>query len=304
MRKVGIIGLGHVGATVALDIVQGGFADELVLIDKNPEIARAEVFDLWDSLALQPYHVKIYAGDYHDLKDADVVLSTLGHIDAIKPGGDRFTELRLNAPEVKQVSDDLNASGFSGILIATTNPNDVIVEMYSHYLNLSQSRILGTGTYLDTARMKRQVAGHLNLDPRCVEGYALGEHGNSQFVAWSTVRVAGRLFSEIAKEKGLNLDAIEEDSRQGGFAVFNTKHYTNVAIAAATVGLMNLVLSDAKSSAICSHYDPQFNSYISTPALIGKNGVEGLIELPVTADEKVKLQASADEIQNKIKLFS
>ncbi|WP_096818679.1 lactate/malate family dehydrogenase [Lactococcus fujiensis] len=304
MRKVGIIGLGHVGATVALDIVQGGFADELVLIDKKSEVAKAEVYDLWDSLALQPYHVKIYAGTYADLKDADIVLSTLGHIDLIKPGGDRFTELRANAPEVKSVSEKLNECGFNGILIATTNPNDVIVDMYSKYLNLPKAHILGTGTYLDTARLKRQVADCLNLDPRTIEGYALGEHGNSQFAAWSTVRIGGQPFVEIAEKKGISLDDIEEATRQGGFAVFNTKGYTNVAIAAATVGLMNLVFSDAKNVAICSHYDADFGSYISTPAIIGKDGVEAVVKLPLSADEMVKLQASANEIQDKIKQFS
>lgn len=304
MRKVGIIGVGHVGATVVLDIVQGGFADELVLIDKNRAVAEAEVYDLWDSLALQPFHVKVNVGDYADLSDADVVLSTLGHIELIKPGGDRFTELRANVPEIQEVAQNLNACGFDGVLIATTNPNDVIINLYSELLHLPKNRIIGTGTYLDTARLKRQVAQALLLDPRSVEGYALGEHGNSQFAAWSTVRIGGRPFTEIAQEQAIDLATIEENARQGGFAVFNTKHYTNVAIAAATVGLMNLVFSDAKNIAICSHYDEQFGSYISTPALIGKEGVEAIVNLPLTQVEKEKLRHSADEIQEKIRLFS
>ncbi|MFC4652003.1 L-lactate dehydrogenase [Lactococcus nasutitermitis] len=303
MRKIAIIGVGHVGATVALDIVQGGYADELVLIDKNPAVAKAEMWDLQDSLSLQAFHTKIIAGDYSDLEDADVVLSTLGHIELIKPAGDRFTELRANIPEIQEVAEKLNLSKFNGILIATTNPNDVIVDMYARLLHLPKKHIIGTGTYLDTARLKRQVADCLGLDPRTVEGYVLGEHGNSQFAAWSTVRIAGRPFTEIAKERGIELEVIEENARQGGFAVFDTKRYTNVAIAAATVGLMNLVLSDAKNIAICSHYDEKFDSYISTPALIGKDGVEEIIDLPLTEIEKEKLQASADEIQDKIKKF-
>lgn len=304
MRKVGLIGCGHVGATVALDIVQGGFADELVLIDKDEKVAQAEALDLLDALPLLPYHVKVYAGEYKDLADADIVLSTLGHIDLIKPGGDRFTELKANLPEIRAVAEALNAINFSGILIATTNPNDVIVNVYSKLLKLPKSRILGTGTYLDTARMKAQVGRALNIDSRSVEGYVLGEHGNSQFTAWSTVRIAGQAFAKIASEKQLDLDDLEEKARQGGFAVFNTKHYTNVAIAAATVALMNLVFSDAKNVAICSHYDENFASYISTPALIGKEGVEGEIQLDLTAEEEAKLAASVAEIQQKIKLFS
>ncbi|KEY63631.1 lactate/malate family dehydrogenase [Lactococcus cremoris] len=304
MRKVGLIGCGHVGATVALDIVQGGFADELVIIDKDRKKAEAEVLDLLDALALLPFYVKIYVGEYDDLATADIVLSTLGHIELIKPGGDRFTELKANIPEIKEVSEQLNRINFKGILIATTNPNDVIVNIYSQLLNLPKSQIIGTGTYLDTARMKAQVSRALEIDARSVEGYVLGEHGNSQFTAWSTVRVGGQSFLEIAKEKNLNLKDLEEKARQGGFAVFNTKGYTNVAIAAATVFLMNLVLSDAKNIAICSHYDEKFSSYISTPALIGKNGIEALIKLPLTLEEEGKLKNSVVEIQEKINYFS
>ena len=303
MRKVGIIGTGHVGATVALDIVQAGLVDELILIDKDAELAKAEEGDLRDSLPLQAHHTKVTAGTYQDLSDADIVLSTLGHIELIKPGGDRFTELQANLPEIKDVSEQLNAVNFQGILIATTNPNDVIVDLYSKLLNLPNERIFGTGTYLDTARLKRQVAEVLGIDGRSIEGYALGEHGNSQFAAWSTVRVGGRPFTEIAAEKGLKLADIEHAAAFGGFTVFDKKRYTNVAIAQATVALMNLVFSDAKNVAICSHYDPQFDGYISTPALIGKGGVESLIELPLTDEEKQKLQASADEIKQKRELF-
>ncbi|MCT1191778.1 L-lactate dehydrogenase [Lactococcus lactis] len=304
MRKVGLIGCGHVGATVALDIVRGGLVDELVIIDKKREKAEAEVLDLLDSLSLLPFYVKIYVGEYTDLVNADIILSTLGHIELIKPGGDRFTELKANIPEIKEVSEQLNRINFKGILIATTNPNDVIVNLYSQLLNLPQSHIIGTGTYLDTARMKAQVSKALKIDGRAIEGYVLGEHGNSQFTAWSTVRVGGQSFLEIAKEKNLDLEDLEEKARQGGFAVFNTKGYTNVAIAAATVSLMNLVLSDAKSITICSHYDEKFKSYISTPALIGKEGVEALVKFPLTFEEEVKLKQSVCEIQEKIDYFS
>ena len=304
MRKVGIIGCGHVGATVALDIVQGGFVDELVIIDKERAKAEAEVLDLLDALSLLHFYVKISVGEYQDLANADIILSTLGHIELIKPGGDRFTELRANVPEIKEVSKELNAINFKGILIATTNPNDVIVNLYSQLLNLPKSHIIGTGTYLDTARMKAQVSRALGIDARSIDGYVLGEHGNSQFTAWSTVKVGGQAFSEIAKEKSLNLEELEEKARQGGFAVFNTKGYTNVAIAAATVSLMNLVLSDAKNIAICSHYDESFNSYISTPAVIGKNGIEELIKLPLTLEEELKLKQSVIEIQEKLEIFS
>lgn len=304
MRKVGIIGLGHVGSTVALNIVQGGYADELVLIDKIEAKAIAEEGDLRDALSLLPYHVHVHVGNYEDLADADIVLSCLGHVELIEPSGDRFTELRANIPEIRQVAAELNRVGYKNLVLITTNPNDVIVELYAKALDLPREQVIGTGTYLDTARLKRQVADSLGMDARNISGYALGEHGASQFVAWSTIKVAGQPFTELAKARGINLEEIEQKTRVGGFTVFDAKGYTNVAIAAANVSLLNILLSDAKNIAICSHYDENLQSYISTPALLGRKGVEGLVELDLTAEERLKLQASVDEIQDKIERFS
>ncbi|MDR0298448.1 MAG: L-lactate dehydrogenase [Streptococcaceae bacterium] len=304
MRKVGIIGLGHVGATVALMIAQGGYVDELVLIDTDEAKVKSEEGDLLDAQSLLNFHTKIYVGDYADLADADVVLSTLGRIDLLQANGDRFTELRANVPSVKAVSAELKKSGFSGILIVTTNPNDVIVDLYYRETGFPHAKILGTGTYLDTARMKRQVGEALGIDARSVTGYNLGEHGNSQFTAWSTVRVADRPMTEIAAEKGLDLNDLAEKARWGGFTVFDGKKYTNVAIAAATVGLMNLVFEDAHNVAICSHYSVESDSYISTPAIIGKNGVEEVLALQLTADEEAQLKKSMAEIKEKSQKFA
>lgn len=237
MRKIGVVGIGHVGATVAHLIVSQGLADALVLVDKNPDKLASEVLDFRDAASLLPQHVTVTAGTTADLGDADVVISALGHIDLIQPGGDRFTELRANTPEVQQVGTDLKHAGFQGVLIVISNPVDVMTGLYQQVTGLPTQQVFGTGTYLDTARLKRALGDALNIDPRSVSGYMLGEHGASQFAAWSTVRALGQTATELAATYQLDLAQIAADARDGGFTVFAGKKYTNFAIAHAAVAL-------------------------------------------------------------------
>ena len=299
MRKIGIVGIGHVGSTVAHLIISQGLADELILVDKNTAKRDSEVLDFRDAASLLPHHVHIASGTPADLADADVVISALGHIDLIEPGGDRFTELRANTPEVQQVGQALHRAGFNGVLIVISNPVDVITGIYQQVTGLPANQDFGTGTYLDTARLKRSLGDALNVDPRSIQGYMLGEHGDSQFAAWSTVRVLGQKADELVTNYHLDLDAVANDARVGGFTVFSGKKYTNFAIAHAAVSLAQLVLSDAHNEAIVSHYDARFAGYISTPAIIGRSGVVANFELTLTADEQRALQQSANAIAEK-----
>lgn len=299
MRKIGIVGIGHVGATVAHIIIAQGLADELILVDKNTAKLAADELDFRDAASLLRNHVTVYAGTANDLADADLVISALGHIDLIKPGGDRFTELKANTPEVQQVGNDLKKVGFNGVLIVISNPVDVITGMYQKITGLPTNQVFGTGTYLDTARLKRVLGEALDVDPRSVKGYMLGEHGDSQFAAWSTVQILGQDIQTLVSRYNLDLDKIANDARVGGFTVFNGKKYTNFAIAHAAVSLAQLVLSDARSEAIVSHYDDRFKNYISTPAIIGRGGVVQTFNLPLTSNEETALQQSADAISEK-----
>ena len=184
MRKIGVVGIGHVGATVAHIIIAQGLADELVVVDKNSDKVAADALDFRDAASLLSTHVTVHAGTVADLTDADLVISALGHIDLIKPGGNRFTELKANTPEVQQVGADLKKAGFHGVLIVISNPVDVITGIYQQATGLPTNQVFGTGTYLDTARLKRVLGEALQVDPRSVQGYMLGEHGDSQFAAW------------------------------------------------------------------------------------------------------------------------
>lgn len=303
MRKIGIVGIGHVGATVAHIIIAQGLADELVLVDKNPNKLAAEELDFRDAASLLNHHVYVHAGTAKDLSDAEVVISALGHIELIEPGGDRFTELKANTPEVQQVGADLQYVGFNGVLIVISNPVDVITGIYQKATGLPANQVFGTGTYLDTARLKRALGDALHVDPRSINGYMLGEHGNSQFAAWSTVNILGKTAEDLVSYYNLDLDQVAEAARIGGFTVFDGKKYTNFAIAHAAVSLAQLVLSDAHKEAIVSHYDDRFNGYISTPAVIGRNGISAEFDLPLTDDEKTLLQKSADAIAENTKAY-
>ncbi|GGI63904.1 L-lactate dehydrogenase [Limosilactobacillus caviae] len=299
-RKVGVIGMGNVGSTVAHYIVAMGFADDLVLIDKNEAKVKADALDFEDAMANLPFHTNITVNDYGALKDADVIVSALGNIKLQdNPNADRFAELPFTRQAVKEVAQKIKDSGFSGKIVAITNPVDVITSLYQKITGLPKNHVLGTGTLLDSARMKRAVADRLHLDPRSVDGYNLGEHGNSQFTAWSTVRVLGKPLTEIADKRGLDLDQLDKEARMGGWTVFQGKKYTNYGVATAAVKLVNAILSNSLSELPVSNYREEYGVYLSYPAVVGRDGVVEQAQLDLTDEELQKLQTSADFIKEK-----
>ncbi|MFR0611650.1 L-lactate dehydrogenase [Limosilactobacillus balticus] len=299
-RKVGVIGMGNVGSTVAHYIVAMGFADDLVLIDKNEAKVKADALDFEDAMANLPFHTNITVNDYSALKDADVIVSALGNIKLQdNPNADRFAELPFTRQAVKEVAQKIKESGFKGKIVAITNPVDVITSLYQKITGLPKNHVLGTGTLLDSARMKRAVAERLNLDPRSVDGYNLGEHGNSQFTAWSTVRVLGRPLTELADKRGLDLEELDKEAKMGGWTVFQGKKYTNYGVATAAVKLVNAILSDSLTELPVSNFREEYGVYLSYPAVVGRDGVVEQAQLDLTDEELQKLQTSADFIKEK-----
>lgn len=295
MRKVAIIGMGHVGATVAYTLFTHGIVDDLVLIDKNADKANAEYNDLHDTLARNDYYVNVIQQDWDALKDADIIVTAFGDIDASVKGNDRFGEFNINAKNAREVGEKIKKSGFHGILINISNPCDAVTSILQETIGLKKNRIFGTGTFLDTARMQRIVGEKLMQDPKNVEGFVLGEHGSSQFTAWSTVRVnnkmAFQLFSEEQQEQ------MSAQSNKNSFIVANGKGYTSYAIATCAVKLVEAVFSDARFYGPVSVYNPEFKTYIGYPAIIGRDGIEELIELKLTDEEHQKLTDSANKIK-------
>lgn len=301
-RKVGVVGQGHVGETLANNLLVTGTVDELVLIDTNEKKLNANATDFEDAEANLPTHTKVVRNDYKALKDADVVVIAVGNIGVQKDDAkhDRFVELKVNSTAAKEVGTKLKEVGFNGVLVSISNPCDVIAALFQKYTGLPKNQVIGTGTLLDTARLRKAVGQALDVDPRSVTGYALGEHGNSQFAAWSQVRVLGQNITDLAAvNDDLNLDSLAEATKAGGYTVFHGKLYTNFGIAAAALRLVTAILNDANIELPCSNFREEYGTYCGYPAILGKGGVVKQLQLNLTDDEKKKLAESANYIKTR-----
>lgn len=293
MRKVGVIGIGHVGVTVAFSLFTSGGADQLVLIDTKKEKATAEVNDFKDALARNHHHLVVVDGDYSELADADVIVTAFGDVAATVASGDRFGEFNFNTVQAQSVGAQIKASGFHGIIVDISNPCDVVTNILQQTSGLPRNHVFGTGTSLDTARMQRAVAAYLgDQDPRNIGGYVLGEHGNSQFTAWSTVTVGTRPLAEFIDDPSV-YPQMEEAARQGGFVTAAGKGYTNYAVATCAVRLVEAVFSDARLLTPVSTYVEKVSTYVGYPAFVGADGVVKVHDLELTADENAQLEKTA-----------
>lgn len=303
-RKVAVVGMGHVGATVAHYLVSGGFVDDLVLFDTNEAKVQSDALDLRDAMANLPTHTNLYVNDWSQVADCDVVVSALGKSKLVDtPDHDRFAEFKFTRTQVPLVGQKLKENGFHGNLVNITNPCDVITAMYQKATGLPKNQVVGTGTLLDSARMRATVGETLGLDSRSVVGYNLGEHGNSQFTAWSTVRVFGKPLLTYLKENPdveADLPAMEERARQGGYTVYKGKKYTNYGVATAAVRLTVTMLNNAHTELPVSNYREEFGTYLSYPALVGRNGVEKQLQLNLLPEEEEKLQKTAGYIKDRL----
>ena len=297
-RKIAIIGMGNVGAAVAHGLIAQGAFDDYVLIDTNEDKVKADALDFQDAAANLNHHANITVNSYDALADADIIISALGNIKLQdNSNADRFAELPFTSKEVIEVSKKIKEVGFKGILIAITNPVDVVTSLYQHYTGLPKERVIGTGTLLDTARMKRAVGVRFGVDPRSVYGYNLGEHGNSQFTAWSQVRVKGQPISKLTSEEVL--EEIGTEAMKGGHTVFYGKKYTSYGIASAAIRLALAVISDAHEELPVTNYYAPLDTYLSYPALVGRSGIIEQLQLTLTEEEEAKLARSAQFIQDK-----
>ncbi|APG67742.1 L-lactate dehydrogenase [Lactobacillus delbrueckii subsp. lactis] len=298
MRKVAVIGMGHVGATAAFILFTHGVADELVLLDKNETKCRAEWGDLRDTLGRNDFYVNVKWGDWKELADADLIITAFGDVAASITTGDRFAEFPINTKNAVEVGQKIKDSGFKGVIINISNPCDVVTSILQKVTGLPKSQVFGTGTFLDTSRMQRVVGEKLGQDPRNVSGFNLGEHGSSQFTAWSTVWVNNRpakdLFNEAEKEE---MDRLSKDN---AFMVGKGKGYTCYAVATCAVRLARAVFSDAKFYGPTSCYVESLGTYIGYPSIVGKHGVEEVPVLDLPADEQDKLEASAKKLKDSL----
>lgn len=304
MHKVAIIGLGHVGATVAYTLFTHGTASQLLLFDRKKEKIESEYRDLHDAMARDHFTVKVQKADWNSksdwskLKKFDLIVSAFGDIGATARTGSRQAELEENTVGVREIGTKIKDSGFKGILLNITNPCDVIVDLYAKYTGLPKNHVFGTGTFLDTSRMKRFVAEKLDIDPHNVHGYVVAEHGAEQFTAWSTVFAAGKCADEYFTKEEQEL--LNTEPNHSSKVVSNGKGYTNWAIASTAWRLIEDIFSDAHAVVPVSNYDPKNDLYLSWPVILGADGILKRCELNLSDDEKKKYQKAVDAVRERI----
>lgn len=303
-RKVGVVGIGHVGAHVAYTLALEGIADELVLVDMNEQKVTSEVQDLRDAAAYLPHRVTVNAGDFSDLGDCDVIVNSVGKIDLLRKVHNRVTEMDFTIPAVRSYVDKIKASGFDGVVVNITNPCDIVTREIAMGLGLPRGRVFGTGTGLDTSRLLSALARQTGVDHKSITCYMMGEHGNDQFAPWSCVSFRGMPLDQWAKTDErfrFDREALQKESIGGGWVTFAGKFCTEYGIAATAARMVHIVLHDEKtimpaSMELCGEYGEE-GLFVGVPCLIGKDGVEKVIELPLTEEELATFHDCCDGVR-------
>ena len=299
-RKVVLIGTGMVGMSFAYALVnQGSVCNELVLIDINKERANGEAMDLNHGLAFAKSNMKIYAGEYHDCKDADIIVIAAGV--AQKDGETRLDLLQRNTEVFRSIIGPVIKSGFDGIFLVATNPVDIMTRVTYELSRFGASRVIGTGTSLDSARLRYLIGDYLTVDPRNIHAYVIGEHGDSEFVPFSQVMLATKPILKIIEDprSGYSMDdmrSIEEQVRTAAYKIIKAKNATYYGIGMALARIVKAILGDENSVLtvsvkLCGEYGER-NVFIGVPAIIGRNGVKEIVELDLTEEENTKFRNS------------
>lgn len=302
-NKVVIVGAGNVGATTAFCMVNQGICDELVLIDINKQRAEGEVLDMVHSMAFMNRNIKIKASDdYGDCSDADIVIITAS-APMEKNLTDRMALLERTKKIMKSIVDDIMASGFNGIIIVVSNPVDIMTHYVQKLSGLPVEKVIGSGTTLDTARLRYYISKKIDVDPRDVDAYVIGEHGDSEMVAWSTATIGGKGIHSVVKD---NANRIGENPYEellkttigAGWDIFSRKGSTTYGIAASVTSIVKSIIYDENriypvSVFLNGHYGVD-DVYTSVPTIINRKGAKEIVELNLSEEEHALFIKSCD----------
>jgi L-lactate dehydrogenase len=303
-RRVAVIGAGNVGAATAYALLHSPVVREVVLVDSNAGKAEGEAMDLSHAAPLGP-PVLVRAGGYEDAASSAIAVVTAGA--GGKPGESRLDLLGRNAPIVHECVANLREHGFNGVLLVVTNPADVLARLAWEASGLPTERVIGSGTLIDTARLRQALGEALRVEPRAVHAYVLGEHGDSEVAAFSCAHVAGVPLEQFARRVNVSLawGDIAEQVRRSAHEVVARKGHTAFAIASSVARICEAVLRDehavlAVSTRLSGQYGGIHDVYLGTPCVVGANGIERVIELPLDENEQAALRASADVLAQAI----
>ncbi|MFM2477751.1 L-lactate dehydrogenase [Celerinatantimonas sp. MCCC 1A17872] len=290
--KLAIIGMGHVGCALAHHLTIGNFCDELVLINRRKEKAWAEAEDLKHSLGFSESRMRIYAGDYTDCGDADIVVLAVAA--PYQEGNTRLDMLDKASQIVSEIVPQVMQSGFAGIFIVITNPVDAISYLVHKISGIPSHRVIGTGTSLDSARLRYFLAETMDVDPRSVEALCMGEHGDSQMIPWSQVTVGAKSFTQILHDnperlEGIDIHKVQQEISQIAYQVVKAKSATDYGIAAVAARMIKAIVRDGNivmpASVMLNGEYAQNDVYAGVPAVITRNGIKELVTYHLTDSE-------------------
>lgn len=297
-NKIMIVGTGNVGASIAFAIVnQRTVINEIVLTDIIAKDAEGEAMDLRDALAVAPSYVKISNGTYNDAKDCDVVVITAGA--AQKPGETRMELLKKNVNILQGMIQQIMASGFDGIFLVVTNPMDVLTYYTMKFSGLPAERVIGSGTVLDSARLEQRIASYLNVNPKSVHAYQVGEHGDSELTLWSLADVGGQKVKEVLSAK-IQKD-MSEFVRNEAYDIIEKKGATYYGIATCVVTILDSILNDEMNVLSVSSFDYFSGTSFGWPSVVGRKGIIRRLDLKISEKEGLELQKSINVLKKAIK---
>lgn len=309
-RKVAIVGAGHVGSHVGFSLATQGICDEIVFVDKDNEKAISQATDLADAVVYLPHRLEVNYGGFEDCKDADIMVISAGPL-PVYGKETRMDTLAATMVEMKDIVQKIKAIDFQGIVISISNPADVITHYIQRSTGIPAHRVLSTSTTLDSARLRRVLSQHTGVDQKSIYAYAMGEHGESQMVPWSTVNIGGKPLSQLREEYPetygkLDLQAIQTEAKGAGWVVLKGKGSTEFGIGTALSELAKAIFHNEHRVLPVSVYlngeYGQKDVYASVPAVLGKDGIESIIELKMTDEELAQFAASCQLMKDNFEL--
>ena len=305
-RKVAMVGCGFVGSASAFALMESGLFSEMVLIDANKEKAEGEALDISHGLPFSK-PMQIYAGDYSDIADAAIVVVTAGA--GQKPGETRLDLVKKNVGIFQSIIPQIVEYNKEGILLIVANPVDILTYTAAKLSGFPENRVFGSGTVLDTARLKFLLGEHLEVDSRHVHAFIIGEHGDSEIAAWSSANVSGIPLNDFCEMRGHfqheeSMQAIAENVKNSAYEIIEKKGATYYGIAMSVRRICEAIVRDEKSilpvSSIQNGAFGIAGLSLSMPAIVGHNGVEGLVPISLSDSEIAELKKSADTLQKVI----
>ena len=299
--KVVIVGAGNVGATTAYSIINQGLCEEVVLVDVNKDKAYAEALDMAHSVFFMNRNIKVRSGGYEECASADVVIITAA-APMPKESHDRLKMLEPSINIMKSIISGIMGSGFNGIIVVISNPVDVMTYFAWRLSGLPRERVIGSGTNLDTARLCGALSEMYDLDARSVEAYVMGEHGDSEIVSWNSATIGGKRVDDVMADNTsrtvLTKDELLKKTAEAGWEIFNRKGNTCYGIASSVTAIVKSILfNENKIMPVTVYLNGQYgikDVYISSPAIIGKNGVKEIVEIRLNEEETAAMQRSAE----------